>query len=111
MCEKIEAALTPAEWNAMEKLDGLGEGPRVRNGFRVVIDAGTAEWEAEDKRHAIAALALLGQPFGFTRFDVETLRGAAATIDDEWGLGWRSECADLRRLAARISALLPPETP
>lgn len=62
------------------------------------------------ERHALAALALHGQPFGFTREDVEKLRampdskdvgeGCYASIDDgPW----------FTSLIARIKALLPPE--
>jgi hypothetical protein len=57
----------------------------------------------ETPRHGIAAFALWGQPFGFTREDVAELRMLATRnyeIDPE----------ALRSLAERISALLPPET-
>lgn len=55
--------------------------------------------------HAIAALALHGQPFGFTRDDLAALRQACKY---QWGLN-RQEESVLYSLAARIAALLPPE--
>lgn len=48
------------------------------------------------RRHALAALALHGQPFGFTRKDVALLRAA-------------NHANVLNSLIARIEALLPPE--
>ena len=53
-------------------------------------------------RAVLAALALLDQPFGFTRVDVAALRRAADAVRDE-------QAADaLRDLAARIAFLVPP---
>lgn len=57
------------------------------------------------QRHRLAALCLYGQPFGFNDFHPALLRTVADTIeryDDE-----RAE--ELRWLALRIAALLPPE--
>ncbi len=55
-----------------------------------------------EARHALAALSLYGQPFGFTREDVNLLRYAAGVcIADR----------ELNGLADRIEALLPPEKP
>jgi hypothetical protein len=69
--------------------------------------------------HKLAALALHGQPFGFTRGDVKALRFLAELwVEDEGpaGEGWRStELLNAQSLAqslaARIEALLPPEEP
>lgn len=63
--------------------------------------------EVAEHMHAVAALALYGQPFGFTHEDVRRLhqlgsdlaRTQHAYADGEFYLD----------LAARISALLPPE--
>jgi hypothetical protein len=52
-------------------------------------------------RAALAAFALVDQPFGFARADVELLRGAAEQQD-------ASRAAALHDLSARIAALLPP---
>jgi hypothetical protein len=57
--------------------------------------------------HALAAMALHGQPFGFTHDDVLTLRLAADTHDND--LDWKERCFKLRDTADRIEALLPPE--
>ena len=59
-----------------------------------------------ENKHRMAATCLHDQPFGFTREDVATLRDVAAdtlyeTSDDERD--------DLRDLADRIEALLPPK--
>jgi len=54
-------------------------------------------------RPVLAALALDGQPFGFTRDDVAAVRRAA-----ERG-GAPAELEALHDLAARLEALLPPE--
>jgi len=60
--------------------------------------------------HALAALALQGQPFGFTQEDVKWLRGYAEfRIGDDFLLD--TERDHLTDLAARIEALLPPEEP
>ena len=52
-------------------------------------------------RAALAAFALVEQPFGFSQADVELLRGAAEQQDP-------SRAAAIRDLSARIAALLPP---
>jgi hypothetical protein len=62
--------------------------------------------------HAIAALALYGQPFGFTREDVEALLSVADAID----MGFLPDSLlnrekQFRAIAARIAALLPPTSP
>ena len=75
-----------------------------------------------DERRKIAALALHGMPFGFTREHLAALRSLAesdlydrAANDgdgriDEWCSDKRErEKAMLREVAARIEALLPPE--
>lgn len=52
-------------------------------------------------RAALAAFALAGQPFGFTRDDVAALRRAAGALGPPDG-------AALAGLADRLEALLPP---
>jgi len=74
------------------------------------------EWVAvpPPARHALAALALDGQPFGFTHDDLEQLRraadalSAAAGSTQEKSGDLRPRADALRGLAGRISALLPP---
>jgi hypothetical protein len=53
-------------------------------------------------RAALAAFALMDQPFGFTRADVEAVGNAADTAADV------SAARALRHLAGRIASLLPP---
>jgi len=53
-------------------------------------------------RAPLAALALAGQPFGFSRADVELVESAAARSDGP------DAAAALRDLAQRIRNLLPP---
>lgn len=58
-----------------------------------------------EQRHVLAALCLHGQPFGFTREDVEIVTSGALMFRD----GTDSRI-DLLALADRIESLLPPET-
>lgn len=55
-------------------------------------------------RHALAALCLHGQPFGFSREDVRLVEFIAEFDPQD-----HPDVPKLRSLAARISALLPPE--
>lgn len=123
----IPPALTPREWGRMEvefgddgwaSLEGLVrcEGgtasEAVLSGGMYVGtygEDGLASGGVNVRRHALAALALHGQPFGFTREDIQHLRWAA-DLRDRVGVrdaGWTAGV--LRNLAARIEALLPPE--
>jgi len=85
----VQPALTAKEWVAFL--------PR---------DARRSAMGADDpaERHALAARALYGQPFGFTREDVWVLRGAALKERP-----YMTRYAELNDLADRIEALLPPE--
>jgi hypothetical protein len=65
-------------------------GPGVSN---VYVDS--------DLRHALAALALYGQPFGFTWDDVDRIRMAAMYYPGEMARA-------LDGIGDRIAALLPP---
>ncbi|HEY7635977.1 MAG TPA: hypothetical protein VH763_10555 [Gemmatimonadales bacterium] len=53
-------------------------------------------------RAALAAFALLDQPFGITRADVQAVLRAAEVADDE------TVARELRALAERLRGLLPP---
>jgi len=67
-------------------------------------------------RHALAALALADQPYGFRPADLAALRrasewaermaGAAPSAEDRAAAG--EAAAVLRRVTARVGALLPP---
>jgi hypothetical protein len=63
--------------------------------------------------HAIAALALYDTRFGFTQEDLELLEFAALVMlhSDEHNESQDEEAAQLRKLSARIAALLPPGKP
>lgn len=75
---EIKPALSPEEWGAVPDL---------------FVEVGCPE------RHAFAARALHGQPFGFTWEDVDTLRESPP---DE---------SLLDAIADRVAALLPPREP
>jgi hypothetical protein len=53
----------------------------------------------------LAALALAGQPFGFTPADVQVVRAAAERSEDQ------RVATALRNLGERIESLLPPDGP
>ena len=123
--EKIQPALTPEEWSALDVpsvayLDK--ENYEEPYPFFVVDHAeGTAFWSDDPKsRHALAALALYGQPFGFTREDVHQLRervaGCRETAEAQRDHFYTDKARvvegiaeALESLAARIEVLLPPE--
>ena len=101
MTDRISSALTPEEWAG------------VQTGTVGIV--GTPNAQAN---HQLAAVCLYGQPFGFTRADVAFLQSLAAWHHKQTygkAAGWRqsvlSEVVELRNLADRIAALLPPETP
>lgn len=88
---KITPALTAEQWK--ERIaDGVVDLPR---------------YLTDDDRHWVAALALYGQPYGFTWEDVVKLRAIANTIHGE---GAPTTAARVMDIAARIAALLPPRT-
>lgn len=63
----------------------------------------------EEKRLAVAAIALHNQPFGFTHEDEALLEGQARFHESRGAPGDRETAARLRDLQDRISALLPPK--
>lgn len=64
-----------------------------------------AQMRDESDRHALAALALHGQPFGFTWDMVDHLRGLAKMVERQ---GLEASPIWTRAIADRIAALLPP---
>jgi hypothetical protein len=123
--ETIEPALTAGEWASKTAPVGMYSTMVLSNVALHLELCGppgtTRETEALDERerHAIAALALYGQPFGFTRERLGKLRlliDKATSLQDEgpWGEGWQSReleeaIKSARQDADRIEALLPPE--
>lgn len=132
MSDKIEPALTAEEWAnshvERHRSEGLDDYYRPLPVARIDKDglhlhyrgsAGVTLSEPES-RHAAAALALHGQPFGFTREDLELVllaRDAGrVTVDDGYPVYVGrpltfGEQNRLRDVAAKIEALLPPEKP
>lgn len=107
MTDETAPALTADEWARHIGFDSWGAFVSGSQ-FRVEIRGGEI---ADGQRHALAALCLYEQPFGFTPRDVELLTlliqegmpmsaeyARATGLTDEW----------LLSLRARIRALLPP---
>ena len=104
MTDEIRPALSAEEWGHARVYADEGRGA---DHFRA--EAGPMTWI---EPHKVAALALYGQPFGFTWEDVDELLAQAERSDfadrtgDNSGYGmYGGHCRDL---AARIAALLPP---
>jgi hypothetical protein len=93
--EKIPPALTPEEWHEVE-----GESYLARVGHGL-------EFGIAKRPHALAALVLYEQPFGFTTDDLETLTIATLAARYE-GKGNPYLEQTLNGLYRRIYALLPP---
>ncbi|HXE83415.1 MAG TPA: hypothetical protein VN513_08795 [Gemmatimonadales bacterium] len=111
--ETVRPALTAEEW---ERLACEAPNERVAlwtdesNAPILVIRHRTedgATMVGSRQLHQAAALALHGQPFGFTRDDVRLLRGVAG--DYEVPGGYLQGGRELLDIADRIAALLPPE--
>ena len=62
-----------------------------------------------ERRISLAAICLKGQPFGFTREDVELLRSVERDSHDPASAPYIGDVSMLADLADRIEALLPPE--
>ncbi len=106
--DEIRPALSPEEWTKLGATDREEQWRafgRVTAAFLGAPDGDATLWrDLTERRHATAALALQGQPFGFDWDDVDRLRQVA----DEFGPSRRDH---LHEIAARIAALLPPRTP
>lgn len=105
MTDELRPALTPDEWGAFMAGELFTEHERAdfATWFEYVHGATPATPE-----HGIAALALYGQPFGFTQDDLQMceeqvtlFNGGDNEVDDAEADRWRA-------LAAKIRALLPP---
>lgn len=130
---KVTPALTPEEWTWPNTT--LGDNPKAGIFGRAEVREVDAERDNVDpsdltvlaiipprtlddrgivcdaeQRHGLAALALHGQSFGFTREDVAAL-GAALNAREIFPYVTDDEANTLRSLAARITSLLPPEAP
>ena len=127
----IKPALTAEEWAHLEM---AGEGAKRRSGDRTdtlfayvlrepseYIEGSVGDlmiaWNGDcslpaspSARHALAALCLHGQTYGFTREDVALLRGLGLyaeprALDIVFG---EAAATRIASLADRIEALLPP---
>lgn len=94
----IQPALSAEEWASF-----------IEHGARVQVGIGNPTGRMYSPMfHGCAAVALQGQPFGFTHADVDLLRSfARASIAGEVP----HAAAAARSLADRIEALLPPRQP
>jgi hypothetical protein len=97
----IPPALTAEEWAAFIAGELYTEHERADFATWFEYNHGATPYAPQ---HGVAALALYGQPFGFTQEDVALLYGV-----DDYNAGRRDAVARLVNLAARIAALLPPE--
>jgi len=103
----MKPALTPEEWG--QQYIEIGHGGREFTFYddcTVEVDSHSGSHVTgyfNTRRHALAALCLHGQPFGFTRSDVEFLRSFGDAQMDI------AEGPMIHAIADRIEALLPPE--
>jgi hypothetical protein len=97
---EVKPALTREEWQEYAPLD------------RTLADHAPAV--AHDNAHAAAALALHGQPYGFTWDDYYELLDNAHEVEEGYGPPEhlvperKRQVYMLRSIARRIAALLPP---
>lgn len=142
MTDDIQPALSPEEWKT-QRIDfpelaatgGMGESIIIqRNPVGLLVSRDCVV--PPSKQHALAALCLYGQPFGFTQRDVDEMSDLAACWEEEatwsdeagghsayraeltnkgvWGKNaesCRRRAAIARSLASRIASLLPPPPP
>ena len=106
----ITPALTAEEW-AADRVERTAPNGDV---LVIVRDRSLTTEQAGGHHHALAALALVGKPFGFTQEDVEALRtGFGMASIPEGGVEARPMTEREQRqnsIADRIEALLPPAT-
>lgn len=102
--ETITPALTSAEWASEKARRGAREVERDGEVLRVNACGVRIASEVAQYNHALAALALHGQAFGFTPADVEALRAARDFCRARHMHGHPR----LDSIADRIAALLPP---
>ena len=110
MSDEMKPALTPSEWSHWPGHRGLEDMALEAAGSLIShLDAPVAR-----RRHALAALCLYQQPFGFTQEDVCKLRSLASVLpygpvgDPHSGPLVHGAVETLKTVASRIAALLPP---
>jgi hypothetical protein len=105
-------AMTPEEWER-EEVSRTESGGVSQIEFHAYLDPGLTVSNDNPEmvnvpfkvQHAVAAMALHRQPFGFTRYDVQMLREIATHRDVQDQSDWLEA---LTSIADRIQALLPP---
>ena len=116
----MKKALSEEEWARKSKAGhsdrGFWQAVSIQSDGRVATSDTEGFAASGDMRHALAALCLHGQPFGFTQYDVNCLRVVATysrTIGDAFlhHPDGSSRANKLDDLADRIEALLPPKAP
>jgi hypothetical protein len=109
----VAPALTPEEWARM----GGGGKPKPNDevfveGDNICVVSDSGRVSAGYDRHALAALCLHGQPFGFTWEDVDLLVQLggyeAPGFSPHYEDGRLLPHPAVKSLADRIAALLPP---
>ena len=121
---EIRPALRPEQWAGSPRVVFKESKVKYRdphgvdlepNGTLTVFDDSWAVSVLPEDRHALAAVSLYGQPFGFTHEDVEWMRGlvrsAAGALRVSGGYWPECDAEQAASLIARIAALLPPEQP
>lgn len=101
----MRKALTDEEWAGQPALStGAPTNVVYWEGDNLVVDG----WFDGSERHALAALCLNGQPFGFTHAMVDAIREVSFMSEGNRSMH-RNEDNALAELAADlIEALLPP---
>ena len=95
-----EHALAALEWSLLTFLTHDGCVPTIHPNGTLDLDGCVVVGR---ERHAVAALALHDQPYGFTGDDVDAIRTAA-----QYDPGMGQLSMRLESLADKIEALLPP---
>jgi hypothetical protein len=98
MSDNIEPALTAEEWKAA--LDN--------SSVKLHMLRTWASWGAEGNTRKLVALALHGQPFGFTWEMVDVLDYVMAIVKSSAAPATARVLRDLSGPRDRIAALLPP---
>lgn len=104
MPDKITPALTAAEWIQYgDDLAVMADWAADRRPY-----GPDRRYTMEQKRHAVAALALHHQPFGFTAADLDVLVEVSRFYQHRGFPGDPPIVEMLERIYDRIAALLPP---
>lgn len=129
--DDVTPALTPEQWASTPKVYFREPTSRYPNGpideatsygVELVAKNGLAVWDdswgltvGATERHALAALALHGQPFGFTHEMLDGLKALAdlsctcGVVTSEDSDRWDVAMVQVPLLIERIKALLPPK--